>query len=415
MSVVVMRVSSKKSHPNADSLFVYLMDDPYRRYQIVANSENQYEVGDHAIVATSGSHLKSGLTISKEEVRGVVSQGMALGKASEGVKVGTDLTSEYCLSVYHIAWPSIESIYNVRKKSVAKGQIITYGAKIKLDGTCAAVQILPDRTILAQSRTQFITPNQDNAGFASWVEQNKRVFEEINRPMVIHGEWCGAGIQKRCSISKIGRKVFCVFAMQFGDYLETSPEIIKGLLPNHEDIFVIPWYKFVDIDYGNDEILQKTVDRINLDIAEIEKCDPFVKDTFGVDGLGEGLVFYPVLDRSNTSHFTTVDYYTDFVFKVKGNEHQVVKTKAPAQINPEVANSVDEFVTLFVTENRLNQFAEKFPLDMKETGNFLKAFLADVQKESSAELEASNLTWKDVNSALSTKARSWWQNKVNRI
>ncbi len=100
------------------------------------------------------------------------------------------------------------------------------------------------------------------------------------------------------------------------------------------------------------------------------------------------------------------------VFKAKGEEHQVVKTKQPVQIDPEVAKSIDEFVALFVTENRLEQFAQKIgDFDMKKTGNFLKIFLEDVVKESTAELEASKMTWKDVNNAVSNKARAWWMDK----
>lgn len=423
-----MEVKNKEKHPNADTLFVYQMNDGVSDFQIVANSENIYEVGDRAIVAKSGSHLKEGLTITKEDVRGVVSQGMALGKTNKNV--GEDLTDEYCLAVYHRAWPSIESLFNVRKKSVAQNAKIVYGTKVKLDGTCASIQILPNGEILVQSRTEIITPEKDNAGFARWVKNNETIFNDLiekqknhvdSEPVVIHGEWCGQGVQKRCSISKIDRKVFCVFAVQYGDELDVNPNSIRRAIPEHKDIFVIPWHDCWTIDYGNVEDLQIQVDKINEKINEIEKCDPFVKETFNIEGLGEGLVFYPLpvnleeAQRIDLPVFVHIDFYNDFVFKAKGEEHKVVANKKSVQIDPTVAAGVDEFVNLFVTENRLNQFAEKFALDMKETGNFLKAITNDVLKESTAELEAANLAWKDVVGPIGTKAREWWKQKCQTI
>jgi tRNA-binding EMAP/Myf-like protein len=66
MPVSVMKVTKAEKHPNADSLFVYSMTsiDNFQT-QIVANSTNLYEVGDHAIVAQLGSKLKDGTYIEE--------------------------------------------------------------------------------------------------------------------------------------------------------------------------------------------------------------------------------------------------------------------------------------------------------------------------------------------------------------
>ena len=42
----------------------------------------------------------------------------------------------------------------------------------KIDGTNACVVVTPDGTVLAQSRSRFITPEDDNFGFAAWVQAN---------------------------------------------------------------------------------------------------------------------------------------------------------------------------------------------------------------------------------------------------
>jgi hypothetical protein len=85
----------------------------------------------------------------------------------------------------------------------------------KLDGTNAAIRILPYEEALAlehpdmmvggvdgnffgvfaQSRSRFITPGNDNFGFANWVNQN--INELVKLGEGIHfGEWWGSGIQR---------------------------------------------------------------------------------------------------------------------------------------------------------------------------------------------------------------------------
>ena len=45
-------------------------------------------------------------------------------------------------------------------------------------------------------------------------------------------------------------------------------------------------------------------------------------------------------------------------------------------------------------------------------GDFVAWILADVEKESAAELEAAGLTWKKVNWAVASAARAWFQARV---
>lgn len=102
----------------------------------------------------------------------------------------------------------------------------------KLDGTNACVHIvdLPDsevmptdtpivsvrgtgtdgahtRLIYAGSRTRWITPQQDNYGFAGWVERNADELYKLG-PGSHFGEWWGAGIQRRYGQSE---KKFSLF------------------------------------------------------------------------------------------------------------------------------------------------------------------------------------------------------------
>lgn len=67
----------------------------------------------------------------------------------------------------------------------------------KIDGTNAQVCVLEDGTVLAGSRNRWITPEDDNFGFARWVKEHE---DELRTGLGVgshYGEWWGAGIQRR--------------------------------------------------------------------------------------------------------------------------------------------------------------------------------------------------------------------------
>ena len=77
----------------------------------------------------------------------------------------------------------------------------------KIDGTNAAVRVGPDEEVCplrvpieyavvgVQSRTQLITPDMDNFGFAAWAH-GQLYLAEVLGPGAHFGEWAGPGIQK---------------------------------------------------------------------------------------------------------------------------------------------------------------------------------------------------------------------------
>jgi hypothetical protein len=66
----------------------------------------------------------------------------------------------------------------------------------KIDGTNAQVHVSEDGTVRAGSRTRWITPDDDNFGFAHWVAAHAHQLRELG-PGSHFGEWWGAGIQRR--------------------------------------------------------------------------------------------------------------------------------------------------------------------------------------------------------------------------
>lgn len=74
----------------------------------------------------------------------------------------------------------------------SRGAVVTE----KIDGTNAQVHISDDGGIIAGSRTRWITPEDDNFGFAAWVRDNASELIKLG-PGSHFGEWWGAGIQRR--------------------------------------------------------------------------------------------------------------------------------------------------------------------------------------------------------------------------
>jgi hypothetical protein len=148
-------------------------------------------------------------------------------------------------------------------------------------------------------------------------------------------------------------------------------------------------------------------------VSEVETADPWVAEVFGLRGLGEGVVLYPVEGVAfDAEGGTDRDRYVDLMFKAKGEEHRVVRQKRPAQLDPEVARSVEEFVELMVTPARLEQGLEQVlggRMDLHRMGELLQWIGHDVQKESAAELAAAGLEWKQVAKAVSQAAQRWYR------
>lgn len=79
----------------------------------------------------------------------------------------------------------------------------------KIDGTNGSITITEGECFLVGSRTRFITPQDDNHGFARWCVEN---YDELKKLGVgTHfGEWWGSGIQRGYGLPK-GEKRFSLF------------------------------------------------------------------------------------------------------------------------------------------------------------------------------------------------------------
>lgn len=345
-------------------------------------------------------------------------------------------------------WTSIGGFHNVRKTlssyDLYKGAI-TYRGKVKLHGTNAGVTITPDREVFAQSRTTVLTATDDNAGFAKWVESNVDYWKRLalsDQIVTVYGEWCGPGIQKNTAINDIDAKAFAVFSIQIGESIMdddgqqhamviVEPDAVRDFLSlfvkKPEDVYVLPWCgDSIEVDYEDVPSLEAAMVSMNAAVESIEAIDPWVKETFGVEGVGEGIVYYPISFANEISVPAWADgaldrwHLSTFMFKAKGEKHKVVKTKKAVQIDPEVAANVDEFVLMVVTGARLEQGTREvsggdFVFEHRYIGPFLKWMSQDIQKETVDELEASGLTWSQVVKKISNASRTWYLAKIAEL
>lgn len=67
----------------------------------------------------------------------------------------------------------------------------------KIDGTNGVVHVGTNGVVLAGSRSRWITPEQDNHGFAAWVQAHEDELRDGLGTGTHYGEWWGAGINKR--------------------------------------------------------------------------------------------------------------------------------------------------------------------------------------------------------------------------
>ena len=97
----------------------------------------------------------------------------------------------------------------------------------KIDGTNAQVHVTDDGQLLAGSRNRWITPEDDNFGFAKWVESHREELLNLG-PGSHFGEWWGSGIQRGYGL-KNGDKRFSLFNV--GRWTENPPPACCSVVP----------------------------------------------------------------------------------------------------------------------------------------------------------------------------------------
>jgi hypothetical protein len=191
--------------------------------------------------------------------------------------------------------------------------------------------------------------------------------------------------------------MFVIFGVKVDDKWIEIPETFKD---EENKIFNINQFKKydVEIDFNSPELIQNKLIELTIDVEN--ECP--VGKYFGNIGIGEGIVF------------TSVDF-PDLKFKSKGEKHSASKVKVLNEIDVVAMESINEFVELSVTDNRLKQGLEVLKengisIETKSIGEFLRWIVTDILKEEKDTLEISGLDEKKVKGAIVNKARVWYLN-----
>ena len=338
----------------------------------------------------------------------------------------------------HSSYSSIEQLRHLIKdvehyyknKCVADTlPTLRFTGTIKLHGTNAGIGYNNKDGLWCQSRSNIITPKQDNAGCAFFVESNKQYFIDTikmiatnnmidldTNSLILFGEWCGTGIQKGVAISKLPR-MFVAFDVKVvpnnGDdayYIDTTlPEIVNN---DERKIYNIYLFKTFTIDIDFNNIAGQGTDCLREIIDEVEKCCPFGK-ALGAEGVGEGVVF--------KHHYSPRGRY---IFKLKGDEHKVSKEKVKIEVAPEVIASINEFCDRTVSDNRLTQAIDMIfhnnpalptyntPIEMKHVQKIITWMRDDIWKEEMDVMVANKLEPNMVFSELAKRTSSMFKRRV---
>lgn len=292
----------------------------------------------------------------------------------------------------------------------------------KIHGTNGSVAYSNKDGLIPQSKSKILTINEDNAGFAFFVEKNKDIFqslinkvierENINadeNTIVIYGEWAGKGIQKGMAYNKLD-KFFVIFGVKIKPFDEEKSSYwvdeTNLSAPDNRIYNINDFEKFeVEINFNNPgEAQNKMVDMM----LEVEKQSPLGK-YFGVEGIGEGIVF--------KFNYNDVKYR----FKVKGEKHAgKSKVKKLKKVDNEKLQKINDVAYKVCPTWRLEQmYNEVMDIlnggngDISKTGDFLKAVVQDVHKEDLDIIIEAGLEPKEVNKSISNIARKWLFNKLN--
>ncbi len=346
-----------------------------------------------------------------------------------------------------LKFPSIDSFRHavaaVKRAADYHGRplpVITYCGSVKLHGTNAGIHIdFANRVVTPQSRERVISVENDNAGFARWVEENKEGLIDELRILVLdgpdgvtgvtfYGEWIGPGIQKNVGINQLPHKMFALMAIAYDDQIvkgedgstrcvfypcNVTSAVFTGKVPGLVSVADVGYFE-LDIDFAQPDAVVEILEKLT---SEYEDRCPFAR-IYGIDGIGEGLVWKPVRMLEVEPWFP-FDQQTRIWFKTKGEKHGNKGTNNKVKVAV-AAERIDDFNALIdriLPEWRLEQGAAKLlelndALTIDLTGPYIKWICSDVHKEELDTVEASGFEWKAVAGELARRARVWYMNRV---
>jgi hypothetical protein len=298
-----------------------------------------------------------------------------------------------------------------------------YRGTVKLHGSNAGVRVPRDGQIYPQSRNRALDLASDNFGFAAFAFAQEQAIQEIARliktqmgvrDLTLFGEWIGPGVQKGVAIAQLPARQWVLFAVAATEFA----------VPVFFDICQIGQlscpeagiYNVLDagdvqisVDLSSPASCTQAAEAINAHTQRVEDACPWAA-RFGLDGIGEGLVWTPVGGYEDPG----------LCFKSKGAKHKGEPHAGPRAVRlasptAEQFASIDAFVAAYVDSARVAQGVEYLrevgePIDMRSTGAFLQWITSDVLAESRG--EAASLPVAQLRKAITAAAARAWRDIV---
>ncbi|KAE8453328.1 hypothetical protein EG329_011396 [Mollisiaceae sp. DMI_Dod_QoI] len=300
---------------------------------------------------------------------------------------------------------------------------------VKLHGTHADLVISHDNKIRLQSRNKLsLDPEHDNYDCAKHIlpleqqilklrdqfaaryrELNGKNSIQIERPIIIAGEWIGPKIQKSVALTKLPRRMFVILGANINN--SWVPDQKYSHIHDEDTGFYNisrAGFYHEELNILDREASEKRLMKLTLDV---EKECPFAK-TFGISGVGEGIVW-------KAAHPLGAE--AQFWLKTKGPLHSVSNTDKlvtdQKMANADARERAKVFAEACVGEMRLEQGwdflgemgKERNKSDMAE---FVKWLCQDVEVEERKNIDEVGVDRKLLRKAIGVIGREWYSKRI---
>lgn len=245
-----------------------------------------------------------------------------------------------------------------------------------------------------------------NQNISNFRDLAKKVTEEIEHLQVgdiitLFGEWAGPGIQKGVAISNIENRKFFLFSALLNDeYLD-----IKHVKTNWNRIHNIYEYETFQLTVNNTQldVLKNEIDKL---VSYVEEKCPVAK-LFGVDGIGEGIVWIGHFIHPLSNKLVNVK------FKSKGEKHAISQKDTRTKIEaPELSENVIFVINEIDVENRvhqmINEHFEGVLPGRSATGKIIELVLNDIALEETLLMTNNNVEFHEIKPFLTKRIVNYY-------
>lgn len=318
---------------------------------------------------------------------------------------------------------SIESFAKMYKKNgdyfKADGNLI-FVLKPKIHGTNGSILVTKDKYVEYRSKNRVLTVGDDHFGFALAMSKHNDAWRSLidDYPnaleILIMGEWAGPGIQKSDAVSSISDKTFFIFSVMIktkdSEFVLADLETVLNKEVFSSNVRVLPVVKSFETGLSYEEDISEVVELINKEVAQYETEDPYIKNTFGISGTGEGIVGTLLTSNGLGQYFT-------YAFKAKTEAHRVNTSTAPAVTREPLPQEAIQFAEKYITYPRILQALSELQLepDMRNTSDVIKWVMNDVIKEANDDIIEMGVDWKSLSKVCTRNLMNKWKIHVENF